>query len=267
MSKLKQSSIIFIVVSVFILVQLIGTGIFDLVRVNERQVAVITRFGRVIDVKNAGWHFKVPWIDSLAATYDTSVQSVSANASSATKDQQTVDIKANIQYRIDPTKAREIFQLVQSQKFLNESIVPPFIQEAVKATISEYTAGELLEKRDVVKVGIEERLQERLDGYYSTVVAVNIENIDWSDEFDKAIEQKVIAEQEVLRKQQELEQAKILAEIQITEATAEAEATRIRGSAIRENPETLEKAKIDKWDGKLPRVQGDNDVIIDLPSE
>ncbi len=251
-------------VGILVVLQILGIFFTDIVRVSEREVAVITRFSQVVDTKSAGWYFKMPWIESLIATYDIGVQSLSVEASSATKDQQTVKIKVNVQYRLDGSKAREIFKLVKDQKYLNDSIVPPFIQEAVKASSSKYTALELLEKRDLVKTSVEDALQNRLKEYYSTVVAVNIENIDWSDQFDKAIESKVIVEQDSLRKKQELEQTKIQAEIDITKARADAETTRIRGEAIKANPETLEKAKIDKWDGKLPQVQGTTTPIIDL---
>jgi regulator of protease activity HflC (stomatin/prohibitin superfamily) len=244
--------------------QLSGSFLFDIVRVNERQMAVITRLGQISDVKSAGWHFKIPWIDSQVATYDLSVQSVTSEASAATRDQQTVTLKINVQYKLDPTKAREIFRLVRDQEYLANSIVPPFVQESVKVTTAQFTASELLEKRDLVKTKVEETLQSRLKEYFANVVAVNIENIDWSSAFDTAIEAKVIAEQDALRKKQELEQAKIQSDIDITRAKAEAESTKIRGEALRSNPETLEKAKIDKWDGKLPQVQGNATPIIDI---
>lgn len=263
-AKLKWLAYAGLAVLALILLQVIGFLVFDIVRVSERQVGVVTRFGQVQNVYTPGWHFKTPWIDSHTVTYDTGVQSVSAEAGSATKDQQTVKIKVNVQYRLDGSKARELYQTVKDQTYLNEAIIPPFIQEAVKASSSKYSATELLEKRDLVKTDVEEALQSRLKEYYSTVVAVNIENIDWSDQFDKSIEAKVIAEQDVQRKKQELEQAKIQAEIDLTKANAYAQQQAVIGKALRENPEALEKAKIEKWDGKLPQVQGNAGTIINL---
>jgi len=253
-----------LVISILVILQVAGFLLTDIVRVSEREVAIITRFGQVIDQRTAGWSVKIPYIDNVAATYDLTVKSFSVEALSATKDQQTVKIKVNVQYKIDSSKGQDIFRLVKDQKSLEDFIVPPFIQESVKASSAKYTASELLEKRDMFKSDVEKALQERLKEYFASVVAVNIENVDWSDQFDRAVEEKVIAEQGALRKKQELEQAKIQAEIDITKARTEAESTKIRGAAIRDNPETLEKAKIDKWDGKLPQVQGGTGTIIDL---
>ena len=103
-----------------------------------------------------------------------------------------------------------------------------------------------------------------MNEFFVKIVSVNIVNLDWSDAFDKAIEAKVIAEQQTQQKKQELEKEKLEAEISITKAKAEAESTTIRGQALKLNPETLEKSKIDKWDGKLPQVQGAGNSIIQL---
>lgn len=243
--------------------QVFGLFVFDLIKVNDREVAVIARFGKAQSTIQ-GWGLKAPWIDGHAATYDTSVQSLSVKANSATSDQQSLVIKVNVQYRIDKSKAIEIYRTVKDQKFLNDFIIPPFIQEAVKASTTKFTASELLSKRDLVKSEVETALGNRLKEYYSTVVAVNLENIDWSDAYDKAIESKVIAQQEAEKAKQTLEKTKIDSEINKIQAQTEADSIRIRGEALRQNPETLEKAKIDKWDGKLPQVTGSSSNIINL---
>jgi prohibitin 2 len=245
----------------FILIQVLGLFITDIVKVNERQVAVITRFGQVIDTKTAGWHLKIPYIDNVAAVYDSAVQSVSAEAACATKDQQSINVKVNVQFRLDPTKAIDLFRTVKNQEYLNTSIIPPIIQETIKSKTAKYSAAELLDKRDVLKLETETALNEKLKEYFSSVNSVNIENIDFSDSFDKAIEQKVIAEQQVQQKRQQLESEKLEAEVQITKAKGIAESTRIRGEAIKANPETIEQSKVDKWDGKLPQVSGSNAII------
>jgi regulator of protease activity HflC (stomatin/prohibitin superfamily) len=259
----KTTQIIVAIVITILLLQVVGFFAFDIVKTNDRELAVITRFGKA-QTTIQGWGIKVPWIDSHAVTYDSSVQSLSVNTNSATSDQQTLIIKVNVQYRIDPSKGIDIYRIVKNQKFLNESIIPPFVQEAVKASTVKFTASELLNKRDIVKTEIENALGSRLKEYYSTVVSVNLENIDWSDAYDKAIEAKVIAQQEAEKAKQTLEKTKIESEIELTKAKAEAEALKIRGEALRTNPENLEKAKIDKWDGRLPQVTGSGSNIINL---
>jgi prohibitin 2 len=238
---------------------------FDIVKINDRQVGVITQFGKAVNSVN-GWSIKIPFIQNHAVTYDTSVQSLSVDANTATADQQSLKIKINVQYRLDGTKAIDIYKLVKDQEFLNASIIPPFIQEATKASTTKFTASELLVNRDKVKLEIEQALSTRLKEYYSTVVSVNIENIDWSDAYDKAIEAKVITQQETETAKQRLEKAKAEAEVKITEARAEAEANTLKKESL--TPEliqletlNIEKKKIEKWDGKLPTTTGVNGLF------
>jgi regulator of protease activity HflC (stomatin/prohibitin superfamily) len=238
---------------------------FDIVKINDRQVGVITQFGKAVNSVN-GWSVKIPFIQNHAVTYDTSVQSLSVDANTATADQQSLKIKINVQYRLDGSKAIEIYKLVKDQEFLNGNIIPPFIQEATKASTTKFTASELLVNRDKVKLEIEQALSTRMKEYYSTVVAVNIENIDWSDAYDKAIESKVITQQETETAKQRLEKAKAESEVKITEARAEAEANTLKKESI--TPEliqfeqlAIEKRKIEKWNGQLPNATGVNGIF------
>jgi prohibitin 2 len=248
-----------------VILAIISFSILDIVKVNDRQVAVITQFGKAVSVAN-GWSVKIPFIQNHSVTYDTSVQSVSVDASTATSDQQTLKMKINVQYRLDGSKAIEIYRLVKDQDYLNANIIPPFIQEATKASTTKFTAGELLQNRDKVKAQIEQALESRMKEYFSTVVAVNIENIDWSDGYDKAIESKVITQQETENAKQRLEKAKAESEVRITEAKAEAEANKLKKESI--TPELIqlealkiEEQKVKKWDGKLPSATGQNGIF------
>lgn len=254
--------ILFLFVLTIVVMQIVGLFITDIVKVNERQVAVIARFGQIVDVKGPGWHFKIPYMDSVAAIYDSAVQSISIeDVTAATKDQQSIKLKLNVQVKLDASKAKEVFQQVKDQKYLNETVLLPIIQETIKSKTAKFSAFDLLDKRDLLKTETEQALSEKFREYNTVVSAVNIVNIDFSEQFDKAIEQKVIAEQQVLQKKQELEKEKLQSEIEITKAKAEAESIRIRGDALKASPEALEKFKIEKWDGKLPVVTGSTPIV------
>jgi prohibitin 2 len=261
-TKLNIKKILTYLVIAVIALQILGLFVTDIVKVNERQVAVITRFGKIVDVKGPGWHFKIPYFDSVAAVYDSAVQSISLDdVTAATKDQQSIKLKLNVQVKIDPSKAKEIFQQVKDQKYLNDTVLLPIIQETIKSKTAKFSAFDLLDKRDLLKSETELGLSEKFKEFNTVVTTVNIVNIDFSDQFDKAIEQKVIAEQLVLQKKQELEKEKLESDIAITKAKAEAESIRIRGDALKASPEALEKAKIEKWDGKLPVVSSGNSIL------
>jgi regulator of protease activity HflC (stomatin/prohibitin superfamily) len=106
------------------------------------------------------------------------------------------------------------------------------------------------------------------------IEAVQIENLDFSNEYEKSIEQRMLAEVEVQRLRQNAEREKVQAEIVVTRATAQANAVRqqaqaeadaiklrgdaeaqaiaARGKALGENPSLVSLVQAERWDGKLP---------------
>jgi regulator of protease activity HflC (stomatin/prohibitin superfamily) len=228
---------------------------------DERQGAVVTRLGQYDRTILSGLHFAIPGLNTLSR-YRLDTQVTTADASAATKDQQSVQIKASVFSRLDPTNLEGLFKKVRDQNVLNTTILPSVIQEAIKSVSAKYTAAELLEKRDLVKSDVEKALQERLKEYYVIVSSVNLENLDYSKAFDAAIEQKVIAEQDALRAREQLGKEKINTEI----SAERAKQTQIEGSALQGNPSILQKQFLEKWDGKLPTVSGQQGTILDINS-
>jgi len=96
-----------------------------------------------------------------------------------------------------------------------------------------------------------------------SVSNVSIVNHDFSDEYEKAIEAKKVAEQkvettkaEVAKAQVEAENRVKLAEYALKEKELIAKANEIESNSL--SPQLLRKMTIEKWDGKLPQVQGSN---------
>jgi regulator of protease activity HflC (stomatin/prohibitin superfamily) len=107
-----------------------------------------------------------------------------------------------------------------------------------------------------------------------TIENVQIENIDFSDAYEKSIEQRMLAEVEVQKIRQNAEREKVSAEITVTQATAQANAVRqralaeaeaiklrgeaeaaaisARGKALGDNPHLVTLVQAERWDGKLP---------------
>ena len=105
----------------------------------------------------------------------------------------------------------------------------------------------------------------------------NIINFAFSAEFNEAIEAKQVAEQNLIKTQTEQQQALVIAEAEakkkviaaeaeatatLKEAEANAEANRIIAESIGEH--LLQYLEIEKWDGKLPLVQGADGSMIDI---
>ncbi len=248
--------------------------IFGAIRINSpTQVSVVTTLGQISSVQNSGLYFKIPFV-SKDYIYDTAIQSIECidnqgkenckTLNASTKDLQDVRTAVQVSYQIDPTNVKALFKLVQDQQTFNNIIVPSTVAESLKVVTAKYTGEELVLKRTEVKEGIEKELQSRLDPYFLKVKSLNIVNFDFSASYQKEIDLKVATQQQVLQKDEELRRVQAESKIAVTKAQAEADAANIQGEALRKNPEILELKKIEKWDGKLPQVQGGGQPIIDL---
>jgi len=152
-----------------------------------------------------------------------------------------------------------------------ERIVDPAIGESVKAITAQYTAEELISKRSEVSSKIKEILSAKLATYYMVLDEINITEFKFSEEFNNAIEQKQIAEQQALKANLDLQRIEIEAKQKIEQAKAEAESLRLQKQEV--TPELVQlreiEAKlkaIEKWDGKLPNVTGGAIPFIDVNS-
>jgi len=188
------------------------------------------------------------------------VQATEARAEATTNDLQNVSTEVTLNWSRDPVQVR-----MQYQKYpvIEARIIAPAIQESVKSVTAQYTATDLVQKRQQVKDKIEALINERLMPIGVVIDQVNITNFQFSKEFNNAIEQKVKAEQEALRAKEELEKTKIMAQQEearaqgakaaaLLRAEGEAKAIDIRGEALRRNPEVLELRKIETWNGIMP---------------
>lgn len=132
----------------------------------------------------------------------------------------------------------------------------------MKAVQSQYTAEELITKRSEVGQAMQESIAEKVGRYGLTVDNINILNMDFSDEFNAAIEAKQTAQQNALKAEQDLARIEVEARQKIVTAQAEADANRIRSESI--TREILTSNAIAKWDGKLPAVMSDTNSILDV---
>ena len=125
----------------------------------------------------------------------------------------------------------------------------------------------MVANRDKVASNILFSLQERMKVNEYPVAITNFQmiNIDYSDQFERAIEKKVVAEQEALEEANRTKQVAQKAEQQVVSAKAEAESMRIRANALAQNPKLVSYEAVQKWNGVLPTVMaGDSTPLLDL---
>ena len=275
---------------------------FSFHTVETGEIAVVKHLGEIQDVKGAGTHYDV-WITNKYMKYDTKVQNVETITAAYSSDAQTMDIQMTIQYQIMSDKVIEIATQYGSLDVL-ENRIQSIATEKTKSVLSSYKAMDIIANRATISPKVEQTIKDAVGTeYFVNIVAVVLTNIDFSDAFELAVEEKMIAEQaklkaeydnqtKVAQAQAEAEaklkaaqaeidiaQAKADAELkkaqaQIDIAIANAEAVKIAAEAEANandiiakslTEEILNKYVIDSWDGSVPVVVGSGEYL--LPSD
>ena len=207
-----------------------------------------------------------------------------AKATAASRDLQIVTTDVTTTYAINGALAPLTFQRVGTPEKIAATIVNPAVQESVKAVTAKFTAEQLVTQREVVK----QQIQQAIVAFINTTLgekdvegALNIANVaitdfKFSEEFNKAIESKVQAEQAALQAKNEklrrvtqaeagAEEVKLAAEAQAftieAESIARAEAITREAEALSGRPEVLRLRTIERWDGVLPRITSGDGVL------
>lgn len=223
-------------------------GCFSTIKTGE--IGIKTRFGKIVgSTTNEGIVFKLPFEQIKKINVKVQKYENEEAFSTSTKDLQIVNnIKVAINYQIDGSKAVNLFKTVGTN--YNTTVLEPAIQETIKAVFSKYTAEEIVTKRSEISLDMNNTLDERVKEYGINSVAVSINNFDFSESYNQAIEKKAVAEQEVETSKNQLEKAKIDAEKKKVEAQGEAEANTLLEQSLTD--QIIAQQFIEKWNGQLP---------------
>lgn len=245
---------------VFLLILIFGS--MYIVQAGQRGV-LITLGNPSEAVITEGLHFKVPIVQSVVKM-DIKTQKDEVEASSASKDLQTVNAKIAVNYHLDSSSAPRIYKEVGID-YVNR-ILSPAIQESTKAATAQYTAEELITKREQVRETIKALLQEKMSPRGIVVEDVLITNFDFSASFNAAIEAKVTNEQNALAAKNKLAQIEYEAQQRVVQAEAEAKAIEIQAQAVNSKGgrDYVQLQAIQKWNGQLPTVTGGVTPFINL---
>ena len=229
---------------------------FSIHTVQTGSVATVKHLGKITDIKEPGTHFDL-WITNKYQKYDTKVREVHIEDMAYSSDAQQMTLAINFQYQIMQDKVIDIATTYGSMDAL-ESRIQAIVIEKTKSALSGHTAMNIIANRASISPAIEQIVKDSLDdGYFITVTKVSITNIDFSDAFETAVEDKMIAEQKQLKAAYE-------AEAKIVSAEAEAKANELLEKSLTDK--ILQEMYINKWDGKLPQVVSDGQTMFQIPA-
>lgn len=251
-----------------------------IVRIEAQEVGiVVTPSGVQSQPLQTGWHVVMPWVEVYRMdktmwvyTFTHSTQEGAKKNEDAiwapTKDGIKIGFDISISWHIDGESAPWIYSNIADADggeddrytWISENIIRAKTKSLLSLTVSDYTPIEAYStKRSDIEKKVEERMREELKKIHVILDQVDIREVYYNKEYESSINNKKLAEQEVLRlievtkqKEEKLKQAHIEKDIAIQQAQGEAEALRIKGASIVQNPKIIDLQWIEKWDGQLP---------------
>ena len=133
-----------------------------------------------------------------------------------------------------------------------QKLIPQVVFGKIKDVVGKYTAENLISEREAAQALAFESIRNDLQLKRVVVTSLEISNIDYTNEFEKSVEDKVIADQQAIQEINKTKKVREEKEQAILRAEAEAESIRIRSEALAQNKDLVEWEDIQKWDGKLP---------------
>ena len=250
-------------------------------------VGVVEHFGQVKEsTLQPGFHM-TKYFEHVHPV-DIRTQRHNYQTEAFSSDIQQVGLTIAVNENISPDAAYKIYTTV-GMNYL-ENLLDPRLMENAKVVISKYTAESLIANREKLSAEVLVKMQADMAEYGINVTAISIENIDFTDQYEAAIEAKQVATQEKQKAQTEQErmtmeaeqsakrkkiEADAAAEVQKINADAEAYAITAKAEAEAEankkinqslTTDLVEYKKILSWDGKLPTITGGGTPILNMSS-
>ncbi|EHQ9605719.1 prohibitin family protein [Salmonella enterica] len=247
--------------------------------IDQAERGVVLRNGKIVDTADPGLHFKLPFIMDVVKISTQSHKAKFPKLEAYSNDQQPATINVSVNYSVAPGRVADVYASSKDLESLVSRVLNSSIPEQTENTFGRYTAVSVVQNRDKFGADLNLAMRKKLQSMNSPlqIDSVNVENIIFSPKYEASVEANMQAEVAINTRRQNLETEKVnadiertkaqgLADAQLAAAKAEAESLtlkgnavaavmRMKGQALRENPELTQLAAIEKWDGMLPKQQ------------
>jgi prohibitin 2 len=266
----------YIMVGVIVLFLLVFMfKIYIVVDPGEKAVIFNKATGNLRVTPNEGFYFLVPLIeeptvyDMKARTYTMSIATLEGelkgddSLQALTSDGQTVLLDISVRYHPDLNNLINLHRRI-GVDYVNK-VLRPQVRSIVRMIVSEYPVLDIYSgKRMVIQSEIEKKLSESLGKSYITCEEVLLRNVQFSRDFQQAIENKQIAQQDAQRMKYVLEKQEMEKTRKIIEATGEAESLRLKGKALADNPLLIQYEYVKLLSPNIQAIITDQNTIFNF---
>lgn len=203
--------------------------IFD---VDAGHRAVVYNIFNVVEdrVRGEGTHLRIPYVHQ-PFLYDVRIQPHQVASTTGTKDLQQVNLTVRALVRPNEKELPTVYRTLGLD--YAGRVLPNIVNEVVKAVMARYDAANLLIQRDQVSREIRTGLEDRALDFHLDIQDLAITHLTFGKEFERAIEQKQVAQQEAERAKFIVEKTQQEKEAAVIRAEGEAEAANIISESLK----------------------------------
>jgi regulator of protease activity HflC (stomatin/prohibitin superfamily) len=271
-----QGAMILFGVAALVVVVLVFQA-FVVVGAGERAV-IYSKLSGVLQLQRGeGLNPNVPFLwepvkyDVKTMTYTMSAQQAEGQVRgddsllALTSDGLPVKLDVSIRFHVMPDEVWKLHQEIGPGYI--DKIVRPVSRSGIRMVLSRYTVTEVYSgARQKIKDDIEKLLEPKFAAAYLQLDEVLPRDVQFSTQFQQAIEDKQVAQQEASRMVFVLQQAKLERERRIVEAQGEAGAIRLRARALGRNPQLVQYEYVKGLPDNVQTVIADTNTIINFSS-
>lgn len=211
-----------------------------------------------------GLYFYNPFTSGIIEM-DNRVQRAEGYTSTYTKDVQQADIAYVVNYSLLPSASAKI--LMDVGRDYDKKIIPQVITGSMKNVIGQWNAIDLIANRQKASQQIIELMQSELERSGIIVSNLELTDVSYQEQFEKAVEDKVTAVQRAEESKNNTVRVQEEATQRIIAAKADAEAMQIKTEALKQSQSLVMYEAVQKWDGVLPQIiTGDGGTLLQLPA-
>ena len=186
------------------------------------------RGGRFVNVDEPGWHFQIPFVDTVIKIYVIERSGMIENMAAMTADDVTMDVSLLYTYRVsDPVR-------YQLEVLDPEKIVGGFVQGTLRDLVNTRMMDEVMHSRAEINQALMTELQKKEQQYGVIFILVQLQNASPPSEVVAAIKNKMVAEQLQEQASAEASQKRTVADSEFYAAQKKAEGEAYQITALAE---------------------------------
>lgn len=205
------------------------------------------------EIVQPGIYTKWPIITKVKV-YETRTIREERKMDAVSKDIQKVFTQVSASYNIKQEDVKKIYSQIGTD--WQDKLVWNNLIQSSKDVIGKYQAANITGERDEITSKILEDVNTKLANYPVEFTQLQLINVRFTDEFENAVENKVVATQKAEEAKNKTKEIEEQAKQKVIAAEAEAKSMRIRSQALASNPKLTDYEAVQKWNGELPQIVG-----------